>query len=368
MGNRAFLKSRQLFFHHPLIMEKLAEIVCSKLPWLPPKDESSVILSTCLGTSVVFDEEPLAEDDNAMEKPIFASASARRLYSNLRRHFSAVGMEPSNCLVASMLPPALIRALIAKRIVDSDLISDTHSQFFLYCTEKMDFSVWSSGKDSFRLHKWYKGMPTEASLLNFQETLLDIDCAHFQPEDLRLTECTFYAHLPAFNMLRYDRYLEQSVLHFHLTVTPIHSSEDGSAYTGFYVCNITIETSDTPKSLLKKAIIGAMMLDSIERNARKRLLKHYSLDLFNKMKGYYDYLVAHLDNIPENVAMNACSNLLLGTELGLFPKYAPSVFKMLVSLCNKTCLAYVTHTTDQQKLGAARGRIIAKCLQLMGTR
>ena len=107
------------------------------------------------------------------------------------------------------------------------------------------------------------------------------------------------------------------------------------------------------------------MLNSIETNARKRLQKHYSLDLYNRLKEYYESLTAHLGNIPENAALNAFSNLLLGAELGFFPKYPPSVFKLLVSLTDEKCISFLMQTTDSRRIATARGSIIAKCLKLM---
>ena len=344
-------------------MERFKQLLCSKLPWLPQKDESGVILSTCLGSSVNFDAEMLPEEA-PVTKPLFTSPACRRLYSRFNAYFGANGIEPSNCLVASMLPPPLLRALISKRIVSAD-ISETHSQIFLYCTENLTFSAWSTGNETFKLHRWFKGLPTYSHLHTFRAMLDQVDYEFFLGDKFKLTECIFYAHLPAFNMLRFDRFLAQSAPHFDLTITPMHASKDGTPFTGFYECTVTGNASDTPEAVVQKANEAALMLNGIECNARKRLQKHYSLDLYNRLKEYYESLTAHLRNIPENAALNAFSNLLLGSELGFFPKYPPSVFKLLVSLTDEKCISFLMHTTDSHRLGAARGDIIAKCLKLM---
>ena len=346
-------------------MERFKQLICSKLPWLPQKDESGVILSTSLGSSVSFDGQMLPEEESpAAKKPFFTSPTCRRLYSSFSAYFGENGVEPTNCMVASMLPPPLIRLLVSKRIVSPD-IAETHSQLFLYCTENMGFSAWSTGDKTFKLQRWFKGLPTFADLRTFRAMLDAVDYELFIGERFKLTHCTFYAHLPAFNMLRFDSYLAQSAPHFDLSITPMHASKDGTHLTGFYECSVVGNASDTPEDVVQKANEVALMLNSIECNARKRLQKHYSLDLYNRLKEYYESLTAHLGNIPENAAMNAFSNLLLGSELGFFPKYPPSVFKLLVSLTDEKCISYLMETTDARRLGAARGSIIAKCLKLM---
>lgn len=346
-------------------MERFKQVICSKLPWLPQKDESGVILSTCLGSSVSFDAAMLPEEEaSTAKKPFFASPGCRRLYSRFNDYFGEHGIEPSNCMVASMLPPPLIRVLVSKRIVSPD-IAETHSQIFLYCTENMTFSAWSTGNEAFKLQKWFKGLPTFADLRTFRAMLDAVDYELFLGRKFKLTNCTFYAHMPAFNMLRFDQYLAQSAPQFDLSIAPMHASKDGTPYTGFYECSVTGDESDTPEDVVQRANEAALMLNSIECNARKRLQKHYSLDLYNRLKEYYESLTTHLGNIPENAALNAFSNLLLGAELGLFPKYPPSVFKLLVSLTDEKCISFLMQTTDARRLGAARGSIIAKCLKLM---
>ncbi|MBR4675708.1 MAG: hypothetical protein IKP00_14705 [Victivallales bacterium] len=346
-------------------MERFSELLCSKLPWLPQKDESGVILSTCLGSNVCYGADELQEEEAPnKQKPLFSSPACRRLYAKFNAYFGESGIEPTNCLVASMLPPPLIKVLVSKKIVASD-ISEAQSQVFLYCTDNLKFSAWSTGQETFRLHRWFNGPPSYAALQTLRTMLDQVDYTVFLGDKFRLTECTFYAHLPAFNMLRYDRYLAQSAPYFDISITPMHASKDGTPFTGFYECSVIYSPSDTPEQIVQKAHDVAMMLNSIECNARKCLLKHYSYDLYTRLKSYYDSLKAHLGNIPENVALNALSNLLLGTELGFFPKYAPSVFKLLVSLTNEKCISFVMRTTDSRKLGAARGSIIAKCLKMM---
>ena len=345
-------------------MERFKQVLCSKLPWLPQKDESGVILSTCLGSSVSFDAEMLPEEEAPAAKPVFASPACRRLYSRFNTYFGENGIEPSNCMVASMLPPVLIRVLVSKRIVSPD-IAETHSQIFLYCTENMNFSAWSTGNETFKLHRWFKGLPTFSHLRTFRAMLDAVDYEFFLGSKFKLTECTFYAHMPAFNMLRFDQYLAQSAPQFNLSITPMHASKDGTPFTGFYECTVTGNASEEPEDIVQKANEAALMLNSIECNARKRLQKHYSLDLYNRLKEYYESLTAHLGNIPENAALNAFSNLLLGAELGFFPKYPPSVFKLLVSLTDEKCISFLMQTTDARRLAVARGSIIAKCLKLM---
>ena len=113
--------------------------------------------------------------------------------------------------------------------------------------------------------------------------------------------------------------------------------------SGFFVLSIknTIKDSMDYNNSKQHLASVARILGEVEMRLRKVLMKHHSLDMFNRMSKC-EKMLMNSNVIEPGDAISAIATQMLGTLLGFFPENNFAMFKMLIGKMGEITLAKLT--------------------------